>query len=213
MSQTNNNPRQGGRKPSSMDTPYQFMGENHPLHRHATALVDDLFDAGLAGGKRSHKAQYVRWMLGRVRGDRDGEPTPGQGAYKHPYPEDKRRKPIATSKPLNTPFAGWSPDDWKGQFAPFNPKDVSEAKRSKFIQAMVDTKHRIIKVKKSAPQAHSGKSLDEHIIHLYQSQGMTTRAIVKELQEKYGLSASQPTVARRIKAFNDGKIDATGKKL
>jgi len=131
MSQTNNNPRQGGRKPSSMDTPYQFREENHPLHRHATALVEDLFDAGLAGGNRSHKGQYVRWMLGKVRGDREGNSIPGQGAYANPYAKDSKRDPE---------YAGWSPDDWEGKFPAFDPSKVKKNNRSRFINQLADSK-------------------------------------------------------------------------
>jgi hypothetical protein len=234
MSQTNGTPRQGGRKPSSMDTPYQFREENHPLHGHATALVDDLFDAGLAGGKRSHKGQYVRWMLGKVRGDREDEnenPVPGEGAYRNPYAKDRRRDPE---------YAGWSPDMWEGKFPAFNPSLVAEANRSDFVQQLVANKRGKTVVRKKAvapapavapavapaparparpaPKFPKGvpltqKQMDEAIIHLFTTEHLSTRAILKRLHDDYGLTTSQPTITRRIKAFNDGVIDATGKKL
>jgi hypothetical protein len=173
----------------------------------ARGLVDDLHEAGLAGNG-SHKAQYVRWMLGKVRGDRS---TPH---YRQPIPKDPKRKPE---------YAGWSPDDYDGKYPPFNPalvkKDTSE-----FIKNLPKAERRVIKLKKTeapaepAPKFPKGnkltaKELDEVIIHLYQTEHLTTRAIVKRLKDDYDLTTSQPTVTRRVKAFNDGKIDATGKKL
>jgi len=208
-----------------MDTPYQLREENHPLHKHATALVDDLFDAGLAGGKRSHKGQYVRWMLGRVRGDREGDPVPGDEAYKRPYAKDPTRFPLAVSNPINSRYAGWSPDDWEGKFDPFNPSMISEPKRSKFVKAMISKNGitRTVKVKKAPAQKNEiidtaparSMGIDELIIHIFTTQKPepTTREIVKIAKEKYGRDTSQPTVARRLKAYREGKIDATGKAI
>lgn len=184
----------------------QFGNQRPVMLRPALAksLVDDLQEAGLAGSG-SHKAQYVRWMLGKVRGDRS---TPH---YRQPLPKDPKRKPE---------YAGWSPDDYDGKYPPFNPALVKN--KSKFIEAL--PKRTVIKLKKKeapaepAPKFPKGKKLslkelDEVIIHLYQTEKLTTRAIVKRLKDDYDLTTSQPTVTRRVKAFNDGKIDATGKKL
>ena len=190
----------------------------------ARGLVDDLHEAGLAGNG-SHKAQYVRWMLGRVRGNRTGD------VYRNPYAKDDKRKPVAVSNPKDTPYAGWSPGDWEGKHSPFDPHKVNGELVSPFIQNM--KKKRVFKIKPKAkaprnevveaPPAPAEKfpkgqkltqrELDEAIIHLYQRDKLTTRAIVKKLKDDYDLTTSQPTVARRIKAFNDGVIDATGKRL
>ena len=269
MSQTNNNPLQGGAYYSDFLKGSGFMGRefNNPattdmgMERYrermglnrpvmdmyppsrsavmrpavmtarlfkapelAKGLVDDLHEAGLAGSG-SHKAQYVRWMLGRVRGNRTGD------VYRNPYAKDDKRKPVASSNPKDTPYAGWSPDDWDGKFSPFDPHKVNGELVSPFIQNM--KKKRVFKIKPKAkaprnevveaPPAPAEKfpkgqkltqrELDEAIIHLYQRDKLTTRAIVKKLKDDYDLTTSQPTVARRIKAFNDGVIDATGKRL
>jgi hypothetical protein len=53
--------------PSSMDTPYQLRPEHHPFHKYATNLVEDLFEAGLAGNKRLNKAKYAKELYGTGR--------------------------------------------------------------------------------------------------------------------------------------------------
>jgi len=67
----------------------------------------------------SHKSQYVRWMLGKVKGDRDH--------YDKPYGRDRERDPE---------YAGWSPDDWEGKYPPFTPTKVKMKNASEFIKAM-----------------------------------------------------------------------------
>ena len=62
-----------------------------------------------------------------------------------------------------------------------------------------------------APTTERG--LTELIIHLYTTRKLTTRAILKALKDEYNITSSQPTITRRVKAFNDGKIDATGKEV
>lgn len=203
----------GGRMPSSMDTPFQLRPENHPFHKYASNLVDDLFEAGLAGGKKakkSHKGQYVRWMLGRVRGDRDGDPTP-EDAYRTPHGYDPKRLPSpaegkSLSNPTSSHYAGWSPDDWEGNFSPFNPELVKGKKVSKFIKGMIPKKQKTV----VRPMG-----IDELIIRIDQTHTPkpTTREIVDIIKKQYGRDTSQPTVARRLKAFRDGKIDAKGKAI
>jgi hypothetical protein len=187
----------------------------------AERLAESLVGSGLVGS--SHKSQYIRWMLGRVRGDREGEDTtPAEGdLYRRPYSKDPKRKPIAKSHPLDTEWAGWSPDpkaegQYRGQFPPFKPERVPKENRSKFIQALIPSINpkNVVRLPREADELPKGKlsykDLDKAIIYLYKKEKLTTRAIVKRLLEDYQLSSSQPTVARRIKAFNDGKIDANG---
>jgi len=76
-------------------------------------LADNLQGAGLIGA--SHKSQYIRWMLGKVRGDRTTD------KYRRPYPQDKKRKPE---------YAGW-------EDRPFEAEKVGT--KSKFIQALIPT--------------------------------------------------------------------------
>ncbi len=81
-------------------------------------LADNLQGAGLIGS--SHKSQYIKWMLGKVRGDRRSD------HYRRPHPRDNSRVPK---------YAGWSPEQWDGKYKPFHPEDVGT--KSKFIQTMV----------------------------------------------------------------------------
>ena len=73
-------------------------------------------------GKRSHKAQYIRWMLGKVKGNRT------EDFYRRPYPRDPTRTPEV---------AGWSSSEWKGKYKPFAPERMNS--RSKFIEALLPT--------------------------------------------------------------------------
>jgi hypothetical protein len=59
----------------------------------------------------------------------------------------------------------------------------------------------------------SYKDEDEFIIWLKQTYpNLSTRAIVEKAREDFGgFSLSQPTVQRRLKAFNEGRIDDKGK--
>ncbi|NBW78238.1 MAG: hypothetical protein EBR27_04385 [Betaproteobacteria bacterium] len=208
----------------------------------AERLVDDLHGAGIIGG--SHKSQYVKWLLGRVRGNREGSVyKPGKegwgsadDVYRRPYSRDTKRRPVAQSAPLDTEYAGWSPEDWEGKHEPFDAEKTQSRSRSRFIEALIPTRKKGVPKKKAvappaprneivefvveapvaAPQGkkYDYKSLDELIIKLkVDDDSRTTRDIVKIVKEKYGLDISQPTVSRRLKAFRDGKIDATGKTI
>ena len=103
----------------------------------ARQLVDALHGSGLIGS--SHKSQYIKWMLGKVRGDREGDDkTPASGdLYKRPYPRDPQRDPE---------YAGWSEADWDGKHKPFRPESVSADNRSKFIQALIPTQKKKFKI-------------------------------------------------------------------
>jgi len=58
------------------------------------------------------------------------------------------------------------------------------------------------------------KDESEFIIYLKeQNPSLTTRGIVQKASDDYGYFLSQPTVARRLKAFREGKIDKMGKKI
>jgi hypothetical protein len=69
----------------------------------------------------THKSQYVRWMLGKVRGDREDE------HYDKPHGRDRSRNPE---------YAGWSPEDWDGKYKPFTATKVKMKNASAFIKAM-----------------------------------------------------------------------------
>ena len=76
-------------------------------------LCDNLQGAGLIGS--SHKSQYIKWMLGKVRGNRKTD------EYRRPYPQDAKRTPE---------YAGWKD-------TPFEAERVGE--KSKFIQGLIPT--------------------------------------------------------------------------
>lgn len=69
----------------------------------------------------SHKSQYVRWMLGKVRGDRE------ENYYAKPYGRDRNRTPE---------YAGWSSEDWDGRYQPFMPTKIKMKSASQFIKDM-----------------------------------------------------------------------------
>jgi len=96
--------------------------------RLAESLADDLIGSGLIG--EGSKGQYIRWMLGKVRGNRKTE------KYRAPHGFDRHRKPK---------YAGWSPEDWDGKYTPFDPSKV-KSNRSKFIQTLVK--------QRSVPEEH-----------------------------------------------------------
>lgn len=128
-----------------------FKGNGKQMEMSAQHLVDDMVGAGLIGG--THKSQYVKWLLGRVRGNREGEVKKPDAddwgdkddVYRRPYPKDTKRRPDARAPPQDTEYAGWRPEDWDGRHPPFKAESVKT--RSKFIQALLPTE------KKSAPSA------------------------------------------------------------
>lgn len=185
---------------------------------------------GLTGGVRSHKAQYVRWLLGKV-------------VEKNPNARIRGKDKLIHYNPPYRPT-----------FDPYKLKDVSQSERfgevprSRFINRMIDTleerqpvftdidletarplKKVVTKVKGNLPPKKVAKpaepsarfvpgqkvdSLDALILFLHkQKPGMTERDIVKKIKDEYGLNTSQPTVHRRIRAFKDGKIDEEGKPI
>lgn len=115
-----------------------------------------LFKALVAEAKGgSHKSQYIRWLLGRVRGDREGQVYSHKSedwdsqdnVYKRPFMKDSKRKPDTKNPPTETPFAGWRPEDWKGKHPPFTINEVE--KKSKFIQRMKDSAKPKFKIPKA----------------------------------------------------------------
>ena len=103
--------------------------------------LEEILQEEARGG--SHKSQYIRWMLGRVRGDREGnvyshksdEWSNEDNVYKPPYrKEDGRRPKNPDAPPKETPFAGWRPEDWEGRHPPFMITKVESG--SKFLKRM-----------------------------------------------------------------------------
>jgi len=172
----------------------------------------------MTGGKRSHKAQYVRWLLGNI-------------VKRNPNARVQKGNRVHYNPPHNPPF-----DAYKMKDVAVSER-FGEVPRSKFINRMMEQteereplmtdivleegkrKLRPVPKKDSTAQRFvPGQKvpysrLDELIIFLHkQRPNRTERDLVSDIAKDYGITTSQPTVHRRIRAFKDGKIDEFGKK-
>jgi hypothetical protein len=167
-----------------------FKGNGKRMEMSAQHLVDDMVGAGLIGG--THKSQYVRWLLGRVRGNREGEVKKPDAddwgskddVYRRPYPKDTKRRPDARANPLDTEYAGWRPEDWDGRHPPFKAETVKT--RSKFIQALLPTE------KKAPAEDTSDKKKYKLNPSLRKFPGITSKQMV-DFRTRVGSKRSQNT--------------------
>ena len=187
---------------------------------------------GLTGGKRSHKAQYVRWLLGNV-------------VKRNPRARVQKDDKVHYNPPYNPPFD------------PYKMKEVAvsdrfgSVPRSEFINRMMATTEereplmtdivletgrkklkktvtrlptkRVKRVRAQPAQPAERFPVgtpvpksreDELIIYLHTTNPrMTERGIVAKMEEDYSLKSSQPTVHRRIADYKAGRRDAMGKKI
>ena len=173
-----------------------FKGNGKRMEQSAQHLVDEMVGAGLIGG--THKSQYVKWLLGRVRGNREGEVKKpddddwgeADDVYRRPYPKDKKRKPVARDNPLDTDYAGWRPEDWEGKFPPFKPEDVK--KRSKFIQALLPTEKARARSDDGDDEAPKDKKKYKLNPNLRKFPGITSKQMV-DFRTRVGSKRSQNT--------------------
>ena len=173
-----------------------FKGNGKRMEQSAQHLVDEMVGAGLIGG--THKSQYVKWLLGRVRGNREGEVKKpddddwgeADDVYRRPYPKDKKRKPDARDNPLDTEYAGWRPEDWEGKFPPFKPEDVK--KRSKFIQALLPTEKARARSDDGGDEAPKDKKKYKLNPNLRKFPGITSKQMV-DFRTRVGSKRSQNT--------------------
>ena len=204
----------------------------------AEALAELLDGSGLftdmfaKGGKRSHKAQYVRWLMGKVVEKRPDARVRGEDGRIHYTPpyfpvttfKPNRVMPEATSERFGTvprsEFINRMLEAQEGRATAIKRSAVARELKKAAPKAIGQIRVRRMKAnfekRKAAEAAAKPKitasNADEWIIKL-SKQGLTTRAIVKKLKDEYGYETSQPTVTRRVKAFNDGKIDEKGKRI
>lgn len=181
----------------------------------------------MTGGKRSHKAQYVRWLLGNiVKRNPDARIRGPDKLIKYNPPhnppfDSSKTKEVATSERFGEVPRSRFINRMMDEIEEREPvlRDIEGFDKSK-LKKRVTVKKRVFKVRKDDTarfvpgQKVEHKQLDELIIFLHkQRPNRAERDLVKDISEDYGLQTSQPTVHRRIRAFKDGKIDEFGKKI
>ncbi len=181
----------------------------------------------MTGGKRSHKAQYVRWLLGNiVKRNPDARIRGPDKLIKYNPPhnppfDSSKTKEISTSERFGEVPRSRFINRMMDEIEEREPvmRDVETFDKSK-LKKRVTVKKRVLKVAKSGTAKFVPgmkvpySQLDELIIFLRKGKpSMTDREAVDVISKDYGLNTSQPTVTRRWKAYREGKIDEFGKKI
>jgi len=165
---------------------------------------------GLSGGKRSHKGQYVRWLIGQI-------------VKKNPKARIGEQGNIHYKPPYNPPFQ-------PSRVQKVNVSDrFGTVARSKFIDKMLSSEKRKTKKADTAPRLvieeveevkegakaniDTAEELRKWIIK-YSKDGMTTRGILTKIQsdhtKKAGVPLSQPTITRVVKKWREGDYNDDG---
>jgi hypothetical protein len=151
---------------------------------------------GMSGGKRSHKAQYVRWLIGQV-------------VKRNPSARVKVDGKVHYNPPYNPPF----------QPTRIEPSAVSErfgeVPRSEFINRMMASEESRKPVMRQVKDKTLKGDVDlRRVVIMYSKEGMTTRAILAKIREshwkKAGVPLSQPTITRIVKKWREGVYNDDG---
>lgn len=192
------------------------MSDKRDVEALASLLEGSGMLEGMSGGKRSHKGQYVRWLIGNI-------------VKKNPKARVGDEGGIFYKPPYNPPFAP----------SRIKPESVSErfgtVARSKFINKMLEAEKGKAKAKKPvvAPaqpkisgiqsffgakqkaKSNIANKVDyrKAVISL-SKEGMTTRAIKAKIDADYdrttNIPNSQPTITRIVKKYREGGYNEDG---
>jgi hypothetical protein len=172
------------------------MNEKADVEALASLLEGSGLLEGMSGGKRSHKGQYVRWLIGQV-------------VKRNPNARIKIDGKVHYNPPYNPPF----------QPTRIEPVAVSErfgsVPRSEFINRMmgVEEEREPVFTKVKERLIRNEKELRKMIIQ-YSKDGMTTRAILAKIRKDHKLNAgvplSQPTITRIVKRWREGEFNDDG---
>lgn len=152
---------------------------------------------GVSGGKRSHKAQYVRWLIGQVvKRNPNARVVDDEGK-------------VSYNPPYNPPF----------QPTRIEPESVSDrfgsVARSRFIEEMMAREESRQPVMRQVKDKTLRSDTDlRRLVIMYSQQGMTTRAILAKIRadhwKKAGVPLSQPTITRIVKKWREGEYNDDG---
>ena len=134
---------------------------------------------GATGGKRSHKAQHIRYMLGKLKERNDGYVKPFE-----PF------RPNMVKKTENSPFIK------NLQKATTAPSPKAPAKRGKKAKPVVVEEEEEAEVEEVAPSAPVDKKTRAKAL---KAEGLSTRAIAKKMSEEGYTKVSPSTVVNLLK--------------
>jgi hypothetical protein len=193
------------------------MNDKADVEALASLLEGSGLMEGMSGGKRSHKGQYVRWLIGQIvkRNPSARVKIDGKVHYNPPYNppfHPTRIEPVAVSERF-----GEVP---RSEF--INRMLAVKEDRGPMMKAVVsEARKRMVKRRQPAPapappakEKINTETDLRRVIIKHSKEKMTTRGILKKIQDDYekkaGIPLSQPTITRIVKKWREGVYNDDG---